>query len=282
MSKLTIVLVAYNRPLYLEQSSKALMECQGFRELVDSIHCSVDDCTGRGTMCYHQLKRLAHINVPFTVNGHIGRKGIVGNTILGMKYAFEHGAENVLMLEDDAVLMPDALRLASWMCDQDTSGVLTMSLAAHGDEKCGPKPSEDPSLVGIYNFITCPFAYIVKREHWPFILKNWCCKEYHPCGWSWSLSYAGRMAGMSHFGPMLSRCRNIGRESGTNETPETWDRLQTGHNFSDGAYQGDYGLVQISKDMRAMDEWMLNEVNKVPEQRYDRWVGFGKPKELDL
>lgn len=285
MQKITVALIAYNRPSYLKEALTALENCRGFQQIVDRVVCSVDDAPGQGTRCYHHLKRWEKSRrgiLEVVVDGQPHKRGIVGNTVLAMKRAFDLGAENVLMLEDDAVLKPDALLLAEWFCSLEANDVLAFSLAAHGD-KGGVRQDEYPASISEYNLITCPFGYVVNKRHWEFLKKIWCNKNYHPCGWSWSMTYAARLHGFKFMAPWLSRCENIGREAGTNETPETWDATQRGMKFSDGTYTGDYRIIRTISDdeTRKIDDWMRDEIDQTPAKLYDGWLGFGRPKELD-
>ncbi len=285
-TRITVALIAYKRPGYLKRAVQALVNCQGYENTVSEVVCSVDDVTGAGTCCYEELCGAMSSGPVddgplWSVNGQRSRRGIVGNTILAMKMCFDRGAENVLMLEDDAVLKPDALRLCEWFCDQQFEDVLGFSLAAHGD-KGGVKLNEHPGSIAEYNFLTCPFAYVVQRKHWPFLLKNWCCKDYHPCGWSWSMTYAARFASLRFMSPWLSRCENIGREDGTNESPTSWDLSQKGHNFSDGSYCGPYEIVKrlTPRELKEADDWMQTEIDKPQGAKYDGWLNFGCPAEI--
>jgi hypothetical protein len=254
--------------------------------LVDEVVCFVDHAPAQGAMCLNQLYRwkssFENMGPSIGIYPQQTRRGIIGNTILAMKEAFDGGAENVLMLEDDAVLKPDALRLANWFCETQNDDFLAFSLAAH-DAKGGIKADERPESIAEYNLLTCPFAYVVRKQHWPFLLKNWCCKDYHPCGWSWSMTYAARFEGLKFMAPWLSRCENIGREMGTNESPESWDKTQTGITFSDGSYRGKYALIRPidEETVRRVDEWMLNEINKVQAAKADGWLGLGCPPEIE-
>ena len=284
---LTIALVAYRRPFYLKKVMEAIEGCQEFSTSVDRIVCSVDEASNRGQGCYKMLSEW-NPGRPVQVLGHGKRRGIVGNTILAMKEAFDVGSQNVLMLEDDAVLSPDALRISRWFCEGDLPTILAFGLSAHMDSTEDDR--FDAGAVWEYNFLPCPFAYVVKLEHWPFLLKNWCCKNFHPCGWSWSMTFAARKAGLRYLAPRLSRCKNIGRELGENESEASWLKSQTGHCYSNGDYQGKYSVRKTlsDEDARTMeDPWMQAELRQDAKQLWPSgddwpgWLGFGCPKEIE-
>lgn len=288
---LTVVIVAYRRPNYLAEVLDALVACYDFSKLVSQIICTVDDAPGQGVRCLHQLYRFRDRmesqfpHIPCHVVGQQTRTGIVGNTILGMKAAFDSGADNVLMLEDDGLLSPDALYLADWYCTNKTPYVVAFGLGAHRDNR-----PREYGHINEYNYLTCPFAYVVKREMWKFLLTIWCTKEYHPCGWSWSITYNARFLGLKFMAPALSRCKNIGRESGENESPESWDKSQREVVVSDGAYTGHYSveLMLTREESMEISDWMLPEMEKRQSEKFpvadgDKfpgWIGFGCPPEI--
>lgn len=192
--------------------------------------------------------------------------GVGGNHSLALHRAFEeHRSDYNVLVEDDAVLSPDALLLANWFYSmhgfpQDKYTLL--SLCNHRD--FGPSQTaiaSDPSYLAESLHITSPFACGFTKWQWPFIKASWNCKTKFPTGWDWSLSFAMRLERRRAIHPVLSRCQNIGRENGTNETPQTFDKTQLGLKYSDGSYQGDYLVVAQLDDMDLykLDDWMISE-----------------------
>lgn len=291
-----VALIAHRRPEYLLQTVDALKACAGYESL-DEIVLMHDDASKTGAPCTELIESFKvddyFAPVPMRAVHQIKKCGIVGNTVLGMKACFDTGADVVFMLEDDGVLSPDALQLLNWYLRAGDDGLLphhrdnyvSFSLSAHGEQRTRKEPPGPGELVEL-NFLGCPFAYAVRAEKWPFIRENWCCKKYHPCGWSWSMTYAARHCGFRSISPMLSRCRNIGRELGVNESPGSWDELQgpsTGLTYSSEPYDGPFHFTKIVDDEEARDvsSWMLPEIAKAPGARFDAWVGSKRPPELD-
>lgn len=279
---ITVAVVGFRRPDYLSQVIESLVACEGFYEDVSHVVISIDDSLGEGSRSLHRSKSWQEKLPSSTVIAQQRRNGIVGNTILAMKAAFDSGAETVFMLEDDGLLSPDALRLVKWYEGLDDD-YLAFGLGLNRTE-----PSDHPGHILEMNQLPCPYAYVVKRREWPFLLKNWCTKEYHPAGWSWSITYQARFLGRKFIAPKLSRVFNIGRNAGTNAGADYWDNVLSRIVKSDGVYRGEYDIVEKIDEAKAheVSDWMINEMRQLPEQRWPSgdewpgWLGFGCPEEI--
>lgn len=294
MHRTKVALIAHRRPEYLLQVAESLVNCDGFN-LIDEVVISHDDANATGVPCSELIELLPEMFAPIPTRTIKQPKcrGIVGNTALAMKACFDTEADSVLMLEDDGVLSPDALRLVDWFMFAGDAGTLphspeqyiSFSLSAHGWQKDNPQLVAPQNMIEL-NLLGCPFAYAVRKEMWPFIHKNWCIKEYHPCGWSWSMTYAARFAGLISVSPTLSRVRNIGRELGVNESPVSWDLSQgpkTSLTYSDGSFSKEFNFVKILDDKEAheISEWMLPELARAEGAHYKGWLEFERPPEFD-
>lgn len=277
----SIAVVAYRRPAYLSQALTAISNLDGFDSRVEHVLVSVDDADGLGKDSAAVAKEwVSRLNVPISGVCHQPtRRGIVGNSVLALKAAFDAGAENVLYVEDDAVLSRDALKVCEWMLQQSPGRYLAYGLSR------GSHPEKDnlPGLFSETHVHPCPYAWCIRREEWPFVLHHWCRKTYTPVGWSFAMTYNARMHGKARFlAPHLARVKYIGRDDGTNGS---WREFLTLDQIpaSDGTYSDSYGIVDLVSDdkARAVDDWMLSEVNKEPRMLTDGWLGFGRPKELD-
>lgn len=97
------------------------------------------------------------------------------------------------------------------------------------------------------------------------------------------MTYAARMAKRARFlFPHMPRVINVGREKGTNETPETWDRTQKDVPLHRSEYRGPYEIIGKvpDEDASRIDDWMRPEINREESQKYDGWLSFGRPEEL--
>ncbi len=277
-NKFSLAVVAYRRPEYLAQSLAAIRHMHGLDEL-EHVIISVDDAPGLGAGCVQLADSwIRTLPISFgTVIQQRTRRGIVGNSVLALKTAFDMGAQNVIYVEDDAVLSPDALRVCAWMVRQDPGRYLIYGLS-RGTR--GSDSSQD--LFSEQNVHPCPYAWMVRREEWPWILHHWCRKTYSPVGWSFAMTYNARMQGKARFlAPHLSRVRYIGRDNGTNGGVPEYEELARLPS-SDGSYSGPYGVVDLVSDEKAreVDTWMVSEIEHAQHLLTDGWLGFGRPEEL--
>lgn len=237
----TITLVAYNRPSYTAKVLNALIKCHNIWEYFDRLIISVDAGSNHVfDLCASAAEDISSMGILET---HVYRNavnvGVAGNPYLALQRAFEeHRSDFNLAIEDDALLMPDVCRLASWF-QREHGGPLSqyflMSLCNHNEYKTG-LPHE--IFEATYN--TAPFAYCMSKYQWHIAKAHWNAKQIPPTGWDYSMSMAMSFLRLRCLHPTLSRCKNIGREGGVHETPETFDRTQSDISYSDGSYSGDY------------------------------------------
>ena len=272
----TVTLVAHNRPGYTAQAIGALAEAllkpddQVFDKLIFSIDPGSDEVVA---ICERASEMLAESGViECAVYVNVSKFGVAGNTLVALQRAFEeHDSDFNLSIEDDALLTPDAAILANWFYETNggpASDYALMSMCNHRDFGRGHNPGDipdNPEYVVEAAHISSPFAWCTTRWQWPYIKSTWNRKELPPNGWDWSLSFAMRLKRMRALHPVLSRCKNIGREDGINETPESFDRLQTGIVYSNGEYPGPYRVVARVPDeeLRKIDPWMRTEYERM-------------------
>lgn len=261
----TITLVGYNRIGYMAQAIGALVECRGI-ETFDKLIISVEPgCSEVIEMCHRAAKMLSDGGViDVEVYENIQRLGVAWNPFVALCRAFEiHGSDFNLAIEDDALLRPDAIDVLNWFESNHggpTSEYTLMSMCNH-KEYFMPEVVKYPDSVVESDHITSPFAWACTKHQFPFIKSAWNFKTVPPLGWDWSLSMAMRLESRKAVHPMLSRCQNIGRENGTNETPETFDKTQLHLPYSDGSYSGEFvfDLKILNGDVRELNNWMLPE-----------------------
>lgn len=275
--RFTVVIVAHSRPEYLLRAFGAIRSLDAFRSL-EGIIVSVDDAPATGAHCAAVADGWAGIvncSVPARVARIPRRAGIVGNSVLALKAGFDSGAEYVLYVEEDAVLSPDAIEICEWMVRQGDQYL------AYALSRGNVPGGHHPGKFSENNVHPCPYAWVLSRKQWPWVLQHWCQKTYTPVGWSFAMTYNARMSGKSRFlAPHLARVKNIGRY-GTNGGEEEFQVLDS-IPASDGAYHGPYEVTNriTEADCSAVDEWMRSEIDQTPNLQVDGWLTFGRPPEL--
>ena len=277
----TITMIAHDRPAYTAQAIGALAEALvkldelTFDELIFSIDPGNDEVA---RVCERASQTLAESGiVECSVYVNASRQSasptdaVAENELLALGRAFEdRDSDFNLSLEDDAVLTPDAALLAKWFweCHGGPASEYTlMAMCNHRDFGRGKNPGgipDDPSYVAEATHISSPFAWCTSRWQWPFIRDHWNKKVVNPSGWDWSLSYAMRLDKRRALHPVLSRCKNIGREGGVHEYPEWFDQSQGGLVYSNGTYAGPYKVVAKIPDseLERLEPWMLPELER--------------------
>ena len=296
----TITMIAHDRPAYTAQAIGALAEAlvkldePTFDELIFSIDPGNDEVV---RVCERASQTLAESGVvECSVYVNAPRQSasptdaVAENELLALGRAFEdRDSDFNLSLEDDAVLTSDAALLAKWFweCNSGPASDYTlMSMCNYANFGHGANPGgipDDPSYMAETLGITSPFAWCLSRWQWPFIRDHWNKKVVNPSGWDWSLRYAMNVAGKKSLHPVLSRCKNIGREGGVHESPDSFDKSQVGLACSDGTYAGPYKIVARIPDseLAKLEPWMLPEVaNERSKTMFGGLPDLGRVKTL--
>ena len=296
----TVTLIAHSRPGYTAQAIGALAEAllKPDEPIFDKLIISIDPGNAEvETICNRMAEVLSTSGViDCTVYVNAPRQSpsptdaVAENELLALSRAFEeHGSEFNLSIEDDAILTPDAALLAKWFweCHGGPASKYTlMAMCNHRDFGHGENPGgvpNDPSYVAEASHIAAPFAWCMSKWQWPFVRDYWNKKVVNPSGWDWSLSYAMRLDKRRTLHPVLSRCKNIGREGGVHEYPEWFDKSQGGLVYSDGMYAGPYKIVVKIPDseLEKLEPWMLPEVaNERSKTMFGGLPDLGRVKTL--
>ena len=216
----TITIAAYRRPEYLQEVlrslEKALEYCPEFKP--DHIILGIDpggdlEVEQRDHSPIEIIRWPEHLGV----NEHPRRL---------LQYAFmELGSDFNLHLEDDTVLSPDALRLALWF-EKWGYEALTLSLHSHSRDFENARRVYSTERFGAWGWACTRHAWTGWLSHY------WNYKRELPIGWDWSISKLMAVENLHSLAPALSRARNIGREKGTYQTPEGYDRDFAGQTWA--------------------------------------------------
>lgn len=167
-------------------------------------------------------------------------------------------ADQVVALEEDCIISPDAFNLAHWALQQ--SGYKFVNLS-HNNLFKGDISGRGKYLVEDNQFRSS-YAWAFTRDFWHELEPQWNGKTRQPYGWDWQINYLCYREGWKCLTPEVSRAMNTGREEGTYETPETYDRTRTGvvicqtvpHMYS--LVRGNQGSGVVTE----MPEWVKEEM----------------------
>lgn len=266
----TITLILNNRPTYSADVIEALVSALvSAEEFFDLLIFSIEP--GNPDVAKVALKAsevLCKHNVIQSVIWEPEIKlGVGTHHECAMTLAFEHfNADFNLLIEDDALLRPDAIKLAAWFHQnygEFDSPYLFLAMCHHELFGRGQNPGgvpDDHRYMFECAHIPSPFAWATNKYQWPFIKSFWNFKKLNPSGWDFSLSMAMALTGKKGLHPALSRCKNIGRLGGTHESPDSFDATQSGLVYAD-EYDGHYMVAGrfTDSDLFILQPWMRDE-----------------------
>jgi hypothetical protein len=224
----TITLVAYNRLEYLIQmiGSLKVNRLDGYTLFIG---VEPDD---RSVVEYCRALDFMAINL--VVNQE--RLGVAWNPLATISRAFEAGSEFNVALEDDIVLAPDALELASWFLALPENNYFSLGLFNYRSSL------EVPAEIEESDHFT-PLGWCVTARVWNELIKpNWMAD---PRGWDFSINKI--LEDNKQFKilqPKLARANHIGREGGEHCAPGFHDAVFSQLPISDAAHR-DYRLCAL-------------------------------------
>ncbi|MDY6536458.1 glycosyltransferase family 2 protein [Acinetobacter faecalis] len=163
--KVVVVIVTYNRKNLLVTCLEAIAQQSYDYERV----ILVDNASTDGTIEFLEAKKI--LNHPkLTLLKQTENTGGAGGFSAGMKYAFEHGADYVWMMDDDAVPHQNALEQ---LMNHATPNHIYGSLAVNGEDTAwtttllpGSKTIDSKNLIPIISEVqSLPFlGYLTSKE----------------------------------------------------------------------------------------------------------------------
>lgn len=248
-----ISILAYNRPEYLTQCLEALSKCRGAEEW--GVIVSVDGPNGQQPMPSVPLPK----NLNIEVVRHQVNYGIDHHNAFCANGVFDNfeAADFLVMLEDDAILTPDALELASgfhgWPRRDE---YLFMSVGDPKYTKSPPEEWEYEQLVEErYSIYTS--AWCFTRGSWEKMLGAWNRPLRTQLGWDWSLSTSMHDNGWKSLYPTVSRSKNVGRV-GVHAYAEWFDQNVAGARHSDGRQITNIRVKKLTDE--PLPEWLKSEL----------------------
>lgn len=194
-----MTMTAFRRPDYLDLVLRSLKKNAGLQDY--TLNFGIEPGSSEViSMCKHVdfMKTSVVINPV--------RLGVLKNPYELLKRTFDSGVDGVLYLEDDVVLSPDAVKLATWYLNNpQRNDFLCMNLYNHDS-----KSEADPTSC----FAGTKFSalgFVITKEQWKaYFEPNWT-KD--PRGWDFSITNLIQ-TGLRVLQPRVSRSHHIGRERG--------------------------------------------------------------------
>jgi hypothetical protein len=207
---LAMTMTAFKRADYLKTVLKSLQGNPGIENYV--LHFGVEPVDQEViSVC----QNVDFMRTVVTVNQE--RLGVLKNPFELLKRTFDTGVDGVLYLEDDVILSPDAVRLASWYFQQPTTNnYICLNLYNH-DSVAGADPK---AVFGGEKFSALGIG--ITRHQWKTHFEpNW---ENDKRGWDFSIT-ALLASGMKVLQPRYSRSHHIGRERGVHYRAAMHDKF---------------------------------------------------------
>lgn len=202
---------------------------------------------------------------PPDVRFHRNNMGCNANIRQAVQMAFDAGSDFNLHVEDDIVLSPDALELATWFYNLPERDEY-VCLNLFSDWK--PEPGKELAMAEKFGFY--PWGWACTRAMWEkYLAPEWDTKRFGPTGWDWSIGMTIQRHGLKVLRPYLSRALNIGRDMGLHMSREHWDENFSQQVVSEGGYWiGDIAHIaqRLPADFREHpDQWYLDELKAEQE-----------------
>lgn len=245
--KKTITFPVGYRPAYLLQFLNSLAE----QDLEDyEIICSAE----RSPAC---IKVLEEHSLPITIllkpnsSGARSHSGARDNMFNVLNYAFkEAGSDFNVHLEDDFLLSPDAINLASWYCENYKDD--PYAFTSYGLFNWGSRGNDYKGLVTAPTFHG--LGWCAFKENWDeCYAKSWyddeLARKYADAyGWDWAVEAFFKEYKRKSILPMISRTKHIGRFEGTCCTVEFYDKTYPSLHWNNSVKETEFELRDVVEE----------------------------------
>jgi len=181
-------------------------------------------------------------------------------------YNHTYSDSDVVALEEDCAVSPDTFNMAHWALQQP--GYKFVNLGRPKDlilqGTCQPLSKPEERLYEDYEFRSS-YAWAFTKDFWRELEPQWNGKIHAPYGWDWQVNYLCYREKWKCLTPEVPRAMNTGRERGTYETPDTYDRDRTGvvicqaSPYMYSLVRGNWSNEQAISD-RDLPEWVKEEM----------------------
>jgi hypothetical protein len=250
----TVSVIAHRRPKYLRRTLDALAKCRRLEEYFTLI--SIDGPKGlEQDAC---VEALIKTDLDWDdILLHDVNRGVDDHPFHVYETVFSQSEFNVVF-EEDVVPASDSLELATWfhtLPERDQYACLCL----HNKSRDQNNPLD---LFEAMRF--CPWGWAVTKQKWEEVFRpEWNAKKLHPKGWDWGAGLTIQRHGLKSLAPSLSRTLNIGRDGGTYEQPDNWDRWAKDLVCSDGTHGRDYRIASRLPEgfeTSEREEWVMEEL----------------------
>lgn len=198
--KYAAAMTSFNRPGYMREVLYTLANNAGLDEY--TLHFGLEPVNPDVIATAHAVQFM-----PTVINVNPKSLGVTNNPYTMLQRVFTTtNVPGVLYLEDDVILAPDAVRLATWYFQHPERNKYLCLNLYNPDSKADANPEE---LIGSSGFNALGVA--ITREQWfRYFQPGW---HANPAGWDWSIIDIAKT--VPCLMPKISRSHHIGREGGT-------------------------------------------------------------------
>lgn len=187
MSTRAILLTAFNRPHYFQETLDAWSQVRGLRNW--HLHVSIEPSILAGPMIQlaQEFIERQHL-VDWSLHVNRVREGVLLHPFMGFQRMFQK-YDFVLRAEDDLVVSSDALEFFSWASEEYRDEQQVGAVCAFGND------SDDLAGV-IRSTYFSPLLWGTWRDRWTSLIGPTWDKDYstfnrgwgHESGWDWNLN----------------------------------------------------------------------------------------------
>lgn len=211
MKTKTIVMPVYRRPAYTKQALDALATCDGIDDYVIIFSIDGNSCEVREVIeefCLHDKVYFQGPN-----KGHEGndRYGANANVLQALNLGFEL-TDFVILVEDDVILSPDALKFLQWGNREFGSNSTITAISAYNRNN---KEFDDVNRAVMKKGF-CPWGIGIWKNRFTNI--EFDCDSLI----AWDTQIKNQTKGKYIVQPLVGRCQNIGAENGAYVSSSTW------------------------------------------------------------
>jgi hypothetical protein len=247
-----VTITAYKRPALLQRCLESIA-CAASPGRPFSVLVSLD---------YHSKEmheRMSDAVADSELTGvqiirHGARAGVANHPRWVFNTVVRLGHKRIVALEEDTIVAPDVFLFADWALGQREFQFVNLA-----DHKRKQVMFHTATMrVHVDWELRSPYGWAFTAGFWHALEPEWNGKIRLPYGWDWQLSHLCYREGWRSLTPEVARVYNTGREEGTYDTPDNWDRTQKDVRLCD-EIPGRYEIVRAGARPDPPD-WVKEEM----------------------